>query len=90
MTAKGFDGDDHFMIVEIDGDDLHFQAISRTGETIDSGVFHRPGAPEARVRTAPTPAPVPVAVPEVSPSGRSTPEGEVGVPPSPSPSPTPR
>ena len=45
MTAKGFDRDNHFMIVEISGDDLYFQAISRTGETIDSGVVHRPGAP---------------------------------------------
>jgi 3',5'-cyclic AMP phosphodiesterase CpdA len=47
MTAKGFDSDNHFMIVEIAGDDLYFQAISRTGETIDSGVVHRPGAPAA-------------------------------------------
>ena len=31
MTAKGFDRDYHFMIVEITGDDLYFQAISRTG-----------------------------------------------------------
>ena len=45
MTAKGFDSDNHFMIVEITGDDLYFQAISRTGETVDSGVVHRPGAP---------------------------------------------
>ena len=45
MTAKGFDTDNHFMIVEISGDDLYFQAISRTGETVDSGVVHRPGAP---------------------------------------------
>ena len=47
MTAKGFDRDYHFMIVEITGDDLYFQAISRTGATIDSGVVHRPGAPRA-------------------------------------------
>jgi hypothetical protein len=47
MTAKGFDSDNHFMIVEISGDDLYFQAISRTGETIDSGVVHRPGPPAA-------------------------------------------
>ena len=45
MTAKGFDRDNHFMAVEISGDDLYFQAISRTGETVDSGVVHRPGAP---------------------------------------------
>ena len=53
MIAKGFDSDQHFMIVEIVGDDLYFQAISRTGETVDSGVLHRPGAPAAGASTAP-------------------------------------
>jgi 3',5'-cyclic AMP phosphodiesterase CpdA len=51
MTAKGFDTDYHFMIVEIAGDELYFQAISRTGETVDSGVVHRPGAPAAGTST---------------------------------------
>jgi hypothetical protein len=63
MTAKGFDRDYHFMIVEISGDDLYYQAISRTGATIDSGVVHRPGAPVALAGTTPGPAPVPVAAP---------------------------
>jgi len=72
MTAKGFDRDYHFMIVEISGDDLYFQAISRTGATIDSGVVHRPGAPAAEASTAPSPVPVPVAAPAVSPTGTST------------------
>ena len=53
MTAKGFDSDNHFMIMEITGDDLYFQAISRTGATIDSGVLHRPGSLAADVSTAP-------------------------------------
>jgi Calcineurin-like phosphoesterase len=44
LTAKGFDRDCHFMIIEISGDDLYYQAISRIGTTVDSGVFHRPGA----------------------------------------------
>jgi len=73
MTAKGFDRDYHFMIVEISGDDLYFQAISRIGATIDSGVVHRPGAPAAGAGTAPSPVPVPVAAPAVSPAGTSTP-----------------
>jgi 3',5'-cyclic AMP phosphodiesterase CpdA len=38
LTAKGFDQDNHFMLMEIDGDILHFQTISRTGATIDSGI----------------------------------------------------
>ena len=41
LLEKGFDRDRHFMIMEIDGDDLYFQAISRTGDTVDSGVLHR-------------------------------------------------
>ena len=36
-TAKGFDTDRDFMMMEIAGDQLYFQTISRTGETIDSG-----------------------------------------------------
>jgi hypothetical protein len=90
MTAKGFDTDFTFMIVEISGDDLYYQAISRKGTTVDSGVFHRPGAaPEAPPAKTP---PVPVAVPSVAPGARSTPEGEAtpapGASPSPAPSPS--
>jgi len=85
LTAKGFDQDYHFMLVEIAGDDLYFQAISRTGETIDGGTVHRPGAP-VEAPPSPTPPPAPVAAPAVAPAGRSTPEGEK---PSPSPPPSP-
>jgi hypothetical protein len=42
-TAKGFDEDQSFMLIEIDGSDFHFQTISRLGKTVDSGVIHRPG-----------------------------------------------
>jgi hypothetical protein len=28
-----------FMLLEISGDELHFQVISRTSETVDSGVI---------------------------------------------------
>ena len=41
ITAKGFDTDRSFMMVEIAGDDLYFQATSRTGGAVDSGVIHR-------------------------------------------------
>jgi predicted MPP superfamily phosphohydrolase len=40
-TAAGFDQDQVFMLVEIADDDLHFQAISRTGATVDSGQIPR-------------------------------------------------
>jgi predicted phosphodiesterase len=39
--VKGFDTDQSFMLVEIAGDKLYFQTITRTGETIDSGVLPR-------------------------------------------------
>jgi calcineurin-like phosphoesterase family protein len=41
LTAKGFDREQHFMLVEVAGDQLHFQAISRKGITVDSGVIIR-------------------------------------------------
>jgi len=45
LTARGFDADCSFMMVEITGDDLYYQAVSRTGETVDSGVVRRHGVP---------------------------------------------
>lgn len=43
VSAKGFDTDYHFMMMEVSGNQLFFQAISRTGETVDAGVITRPG-----------------------------------------------
>jgi hypothetical protein len=40
-TAAGFDQDQSFMLVEIEGDRLSFRTISRTGATVDSGVIGR-------------------------------------------------
>ena len=40
-TAAGFDQDQAFMLVEVVGDDLFFQTVSRTGATVDSGVIRR-------------------------------------------------
>jgi predicted MPP superfamily phosphohydrolase len=45
LTAAGFDQDRSFMLNEIAGDDLLFQVISRTGQTVDQGVIHREGKP---------------------------------------------
>lgn len=39
LTEKAFDRDMHFMLWEAAGNELYFQAISRTGETVDSGVI---------------------------------------------------
>ncbi|MDP2998835.1 MAG: metallophosphoesterase [Bryobacterales bacterium] len=41
LTAVGYDRDRSFMLVEISGDELYFQTISRTGQTVDSGVIQR-------------------------------------------------
>jgi hypothetical protein len=47
LDAKGFDTDTHFMLMEISGNELYFQTISRKGETIDSGHFKRREHPKA-------------------------------------------
>ena len=41
QTDAGYDVDQTFLLVEISGDDMDFQAISRSGKTIDSGNIHR-------------------------------------------------
>jgi hypothetical protein len=39
LTAAAYDDDMSFMLVEITKDAMHFQVISRTGETVDSGML---------------------------------------------------
>lgn len=41
LIARGFDTDFHFMMMEVSRDTLYFQAISRTGATIDAGSITR-------------------------------------------------
>ena len=41
LTAAGYDQDRTFMLVEISGDELYFQTISRVGLTVDSGMIQR-------------------------------------------------
>jgi len=45
QMAAGFDQDQSFMLNEISGDELHFQVISRTGQTVDTGTIHRAQRP---------------------------------------------
>jgi hypothetical protein len=47
LTDKAFDEDMSFMLFEAAGDQLHFQVITRTGQTVDSGVI-----PNLRKKTA--------------------------------------
>ena len=41
MTAASFDQDQTFMLVEIDGNEMRFRTISRTGRVVDSGAIYR-------------------------------------------------
>ena len=50
MVARTFHDDLHFMLIEIDRDELHFQAITRRGVTIDAGTL------EKEKRRTPVPA----------------------------------
>jgi Calcineurin-like phosphoesterase len=40
-TAASFDQDQSFMLVEIAGEEMYFQSISRTGKIVDSGMIPR-------------------------------------------------
>jgi 3',5'-cyclic AMP phosphodiesterase CpdA len=51
ITGRGFDTDRTFMLVEIAGDEMYFQTISRAGATVDSGVIQR----QARTGVATSP-----------------------------------
>jgi len=51
LTAASFADDRTFMLVEISGDQLFFQTISRTGRIVDSGVIQR--APDGSARSSP-------------------------------------
>jgi hypothetical protein len=42
VTAVGFDADYHFVMFEVTGRELYFQAVSRSGKTIDAGVIVKP------------------------------------------------
>jgi hypothetical protein len=39
LTANHYDADMSFMLFEVNGDEMHFQVISRTNQTVDSGVI---------------------------------------------------
>ncbi len=52
MTEKGFDTDRSFMLVEIDGDVLRFQTLSRSGARVDSGEIRRTPSPQSTADAA--------------------------------------
>jgi 3',5'-cyclic AMP phosphodiesterase CpdA len=48
ITDKGFDTDRSFMLIEIAGDEMYFETLSRTGQTVDSGTIQRQPATPPR------------------------------------------
>jgi len=45
QTASSFDQDQSFMLIEVAGDDMYFESVSRTGRVVDSGVINRQRRP---------------------------------------------
>lgn len=45
LTARGFDTDRSFTLVEVAGDEMFFETISRVGDVVDSGVVRRRETP---------------------------------------------
>jgi hypothetical protein len=87
LTEVGFDTDYSFMLVEIDGADMYFQAVSRTGQTIDSGVVRHPPFPAAA--TEPSPLPPGSTLVPAAPVSPRPPTGVTPTPATPTPGPAP-
>jgi len=51
LTAFGYDEGYSFMIVEVAGDEMHFQVINENGQTVDTGVIMK-GANNRVIGTA--------------------------------------
>ena len=47
-TAAAFDREQTFTAIEVSGDDLFFQTVSRSGVTVDAGVIHKRGQNSTR------------------------------------------
>lgn len=52
LTAKAFDTDLSFMLIEIAGDEMYFQVISRARQTVDSGVISLSDSTNVQTKTA--------------------------------------
>ena len=57
FIARTYDDDYHFMLMEIEGDAMHFQAVSRGGETIDAGTLYRDATKAREITPRDTTAP---------------------------------
>src|SRR5262249_26061130 len=52
MAAAGFAAAEHFMPLEINGDDMFFRAIARSGKIVDAGAVRRNTQDEEKPSTA--------------------------------------
>lgn len=57
QIARSFDTDYHFMLIEITGTGLFFQAIDRKGNTVDAGALYKAGKATETAATAGTAPP---------------------------------
>ena len=55
LTARGFDSDNSFMLVEISGDTLCFETLTRTGALVEAGEIARVDATEPHIDEPPEP-----------------------------------
>ena len=69
FTEKSFDQGYHFMLFEIDGNQLHFQAISDQQKTVDSGVIARRQVDDKAAPSVPAAPAVKPVPPQDKPSG---------------------
>jgi hypothetical protein len=79
LVEVGFASDRSFMLAEVDGDELYYQAISGAGKTVDEGVIRR----AASAKPALPPSPRPTAKPAAKPPARSAAKPAVKAPPKP-------
>ena len=69
IAEAGFAKDRSFMLVEVSGNEMYFQTISRKGETVDKGVIRRREVRQPIVRAAPPKATPKKATPAAKPIG---------------------
>ena len=70
LTEVGFDRDRSFMLMEVIGDELYFQAFSRLGATIDKGVIKRREVRGSNPEAPPKPKPAPARSATPPPAGQ--------------------
>jgi len=75
FTEKAFDSGFHFMIFEIEGDQMHFQTISDQGKTVDSGIVTRRRVDNKAAPSVPAAPPVKPVPPQDKPGTTTTKSG---------------